>query len=82
MSFEGLCFELRKDSENCRYQRVITLPASTAKVSLLEDRQLEDAVAAELHFSFGGRLFCGETLVWDELRKVGELDFEMSALGV
>jgi len=70
--YDELLRGLRQDSEVCKYERIIRLPCLTG-LTEREDRVVK-AVARELHHSFGGKLFWGGVLTWDDY-------FELSAVG-
>lgn len=64
--FSWLLDDLRLVNEEgmCKYERVISFRTSK---ELSDDVRL---VAKEVHFAFGGRLYWGDELTWDNYEKV------------
>jgi len=66
-AYDALLNSLRQGSEACRYGRVIKLPDSDT----LELFSLEaDHAARDMHFAFGGKLFSGNKLAWENYQEV------------
>jgi hypothetical protein len=72
-NYVALVEGLGHDREACRYERVIRLPGGYL---LPDGRDLAticqnmDAVAEELHCAFGGKLFWGQQLGWENGEKI------------
>jgi hypothetical protein len=65
--YNHLLDALRTDSEACRYERVIRLPDFDG---LLDGYEEGPPAAEEMHFAFGGKLYRGDILWWDNFDKV------------
>jgi hypothetical protein len=61
---------LFRASDGCRYERVLRLPPVGRVRTAWDKRREGEDVAREMHFAFGGRLYWGELLSWEDGKKV------------
>jgi hypothetical protein len=69
--YDGLLHGLNQGSEACKYERIIRLPDDEPGSETW--RRHLDTVAKDLHSAFGGKLFWGKMLLWENYQRRGEL---------
>lgn len=69
--YNSLLYNLQTGKFGSRYERVIELPGTWDGCSGGYAVTYEEATARTLHMSFGGRLFVGDVLAWEEHERVG-----------